>query len=102
MSSLPVATSAGTNGSGYEPSTSPLIPQPPTLVGRSAFRGLVRSPVPFSERHDEGNTTQALPGVRCIFFVSQLLVHVATYGSNANTHGVSLDKSVRLPSRLLG
>lgn len=52
------------------PSTSPPIPQSPTLVGRSVFRGLVRSSVPFSERHDEPNTTQALPGVRCIFFVS--------------------------------
>jgi hypothetical protein len=53
-----------------EPSTTPPIPQPPTLVGRSVFRGLVRNPVPFSERHDEGNTTQALPGVRCILLVS--------------------------------
>jgi len=52
------------------PSTSPPIPQPPTLVGRSVFRGLVRSLVPYLQRHDGGNTTQALPGVRCIFFVS--------------------------------
>jgi hypothetical protein len=72
-----------------EPSTSPLIPQSPTLVGRSVFRGLVRVPFLFLNAMTKANNTG--PSWCALYFLclSQLLVHVATYGSNANTHGES-------------
>ena len=47
----------------------------------------------------KANTSPSWPGVRCIFFVSQLLVHVAVIVSNANTHRgrPPYDKSVQMP-----
>jgi hypothetical protein len=70
------------------PSTSPPIPQPPTqrLVGRSG----TWPEAPFLFLNAMTKATEALPGVRCIFFVSlRCLYMLLSCGSNANTHGVS-------------
>lgn len=70
------------------PSTSPPIPQPPTQLGWQ-IRDLVRK-CRFLFLNVMTRATQALPGVRCIFFVSiSCLYMLLSYGFNANTHGVS-------------
>jgi hypothetical protein len=71
--------------------------------GRSVLRGLVRTPVPFSERHDEW---QHKPFLACVVF-SLFLAAACTctnIGSDTNTHQVSTLRQIRAiaPSRLLG
>jgi hypothetical protein len=64
--------------------------------------GLVRSPVPISERHDEGNAS--LPGCVLYFLcLSQLLVHVAIIRFTLIRMGSPLRRiCATAPSRLLG